>query len=62
MKRSLVLGSLELYVPTELEVQIVRLPSGERAVRFEDCTGTPPDIYVECFRRAVAWVDEILPQ
>jgi hypothetical protein len=55
-----VIDSLELHPASELEVQLVRLPSGEVVVRFEDCTGLPPVIYRECFEEAIGWVRQKL--
>lgn len=51
-----VIDSVALLPASELEVQLVKLPSGEVVVRFEDCTGGPPIIYKWCLDAAVEWL------
>ena len=51
-----ILDSLELFPANELEVQICLLPSGEKIVRFEDCTDKPPVIYGWCLEMANEWL------
>ena len=50
------IDSLELFAAMELDVSIYKLPSGEEAIVFEDCTGKPPVIYKWCLDMANEWL------
>ena len=50
------LASLELFAVSELYVVIYELPSGERIVKFEDCTNASPVIYSWCLDMANEWL------
>lgn len=52
-----VVDSFSLFEASELEVSIVRLPSGEEAIVFEDCTGLPPVIYKWALNMALDWLE-----
>lgn len=58
MKEYEVVDSLELFAASELEVELLRLPSGEEVVRFNDCTGKPPIIYKWCLDAANEWLEK----
>ena len=53
-----VIASKELFPADELEIEMIRLPSGEKAVRFVNCTGKPPVIYFWALDDAMRWVNE----
>jgi hypothetical protein len=56
--KDVIVARHELYAAMELEVLIIKLPSGENVLRFEDCTDGPPIIYAWAFRDAVQWVND----
>ena len=52
-----IVDSHELFPAMELDVQLVKLPSGELVVRFTDCTGLSPIIYGWALKNAVKWLE-----
>jgi hypothetical protein len=52
-----IIDSCDLFPAMELEVQAIRLPSGEIVYRFEDCTNNPPLIYKWAFDLAREWIE-----